>query len=40
MFLSMMVASTFSYGQNGLQQIIIEKYYVSKAADAANADGT
>lgn len=40
LFLSMMVASTFSYGQNGLQQIIIEKYYVSNAADAANADGT
>lgn len=38
LFLSMMVASAFSYGQNGLQQIIIEKYYVSNAADAANAD--
>jgi hypothetical protein len=31
-------ASTFAYAQNGLEKIIVEKYYITNAADATEAD--
>lgn len=37
---SLLLAGMFAQGQNGLEQIIVENYYVSDANDAlANADG-
>ncbi len=30
--------SSFAFAQNGLEKIIVEKYYISNAADAAKAD--
>lgn len=30
--------STFAFAQNGLEKIIVEKYYISNAADATQAD--
>lgn len=37
-FLLMMLAGSFSYAQNGLTQIVVEKYYVANADDAASAN--
>ena len=34
----MIVQATFAFSQNGLQQILIEKYYVSNATDAGSAN--
>lgn len=37
-FLLMMLAGSFSYAQNGLTQIVVEKYYVANADDATSAN--
>ncbi len=34
----LLLTGTFAHAQNGLENIIVEKYYVSNAADAANAN--
>jgi hypothetical protein len=36
----LMLLSAFTYAQNGLEGIIVEKYYVANAADAAGSVGT
>lgn len=38
--LSFLLISAFAQSQNGLQNVIVEKYYVSNAADAAASVGT
>ncbi len=37
--LGLIIASQFSSAQNGLESIVVEKYYVSNAADSAGAIG-
>lgn len=36
--LGMMMLGTIAFAQSGLERIVVEKYYVSNAADAASAD--
>ena len=36
--LSLSLLSLFTHAQNGLEQVIVEKYYISNAADEAAAD--
>ena len=38
--LGLALLGTVSYAQNGLEQVIVEKYYISNAADAAGSLGT
>jgi len=40
MGLGMLMLTAFAQGQNGLENIIVEKYYVSNAADATGSVGT
>lgn len=37
--LSLVIFGTLTYAQNGLENIIVEKYYISNAADAAGSIG-
>ena len=37
--LSLILLSTFAQAQNGLEGVIVEKYYISNAADAAGSVG-
>ncbi|MBK7964584.1 MAG: hypothetical protein IPK10_04315 [Bacteroidetes bacterium] len=38
-FIAIFLISQLGYGQNGLEGIIVEKYYISNAADAAGSSG-
>jgi len=40
LIIGLVAFTSFAHSQNGLEQIIVEKYYVSNAADAAGSTGT